>query len=48
MIENLKLLFKIPIIYHLVVNEVEAGLQGREGEHADSEGGQQLVHVPQG
>ena len=48
MIENLKLSFKILIIYHLVVDEVEAGLQGREGEHAGGEGDQQLVHVPQG
>ena len=36
------------LFYHLVVDEVEAGLQGREGEHAGGEGGQQLVHVPQG
>ena len=35
-------------LYHLVVDEVEASLQGREGEHADGEGGQQLVHVPLG
>ena len=37
----MKLLNKIKL-YLLVVHEVEAGLQGREGEHADGEGGQQL------
>ena len=40
----------LTVIVHnlLIVHEVEASLQGWEGEHAGGEGGQQLVHVPQG